>query len=520
MMKRLLTIDINLYAIGFGIVALLALMTGCGSESYSKRLDALDEEIKAVDAASQKRSSGHKAAISQLATQLTSQLVSQKQDLDQENANLRKNLEAIKAELKNINERDDSLQLALANLGATASKEDLTRLTEDIGNRYANTQQILAEIAKESAEAVQMSSDVRTAIQRLIEAHEFFVSDSAKIIEAFGIEMTQEERESQDVAYLFILYEQRKAQIRLLNEIKNVLSSDKNGEQILPTYGAPSYQSQAEAGTATRTPFPEVRTHVQPSPRTTPIPAVLVSGPVSRKNWQIPVLGIELAYVAPGSFQMGSNDGDEDEQPVHRVGINQGYWIGKHEVTQQQYQSIMDSNPSSFMGDNNPVVNVSWNDSAAFCKKLTDQERRASRLPQGYEYRLPTEAEWEYAARGGSRGRDTKYSGSDKVDQVAWYDENSGSKTHPVGQKQANELGLYDMSGNVWEWCLDRKGDYSSGPQADPVGPGTGPGRVDRGGSWLGGASYCRVANRHSIAPTNTGIGLGFRVVLAPPVPR
>jgi len=235
-------------------------------------------------------------------------------------------------------------------------------------------------------------------------------------------------------------------------------------------------------------------------------------------------LGIEFPAgwvfvpVVPGSFQMGSNDGESDEKPVHTVRISQEYWMGKHEVTQQQYESIMGSNPSSLKGNSNPVEKVSWNDSVSFCKKLTDQERKAGRLPEGYEYRLPTEAEWEYAARGGKSGWPTTYAGSDTIDDVAWHKDNSGQKTHAVGQKQGNEQGLYDMSGNVYEWCLDWKGDYSSELQIDPVGPGTGSARVLRGGSWRSDALLCRVANRSYYAPTLTGSLFGFRAVLAPPV--
>lgn len=248
--------------------------------------------------------------------------------------------------------------------------------------------------------------------------------------------------------------------------------------------------------------------------------ATRTSGPASDKNRQILSLGMELVYVAPGSFQMGSNDGISIEKPVHTVQISRGYWIGKHEITQQEYESIMGDNPSEFQGARNPVEKVSWNDCVSFCKKLTDQERRAGRLPEGYEYRLPTEAEWEYAARGGSSGRSTKYAGSNSIGDIAWYGDNSGKKTHPVGQKQANELGLYDMSGNVYEWCHDWNGDYSSGSQTDPTGPGTGSDRVSRGGSWYYDASYCRVAGRDYYPPTSTPTNVGFRVVLAPPVRR
>ena len=162
------------------------------------------------------------------------------------------------------------------------------------------------------------------------------------------------------------------------------------------------------------------------------------------------------------------------------------------------------------------MVYVSWKNAVAYCEWLTQREWGAGRLPQSYEYRLPTEAEREYAARGGKNGRSTKYSGSDNLGEVGWYDGNSGGKTHEVGGKRANELGLYDMSGNVWEWCWDWYGEYSSSSQRDPVGPGSGSFRVARGGSWLSGARRCRVANRYYSSPGRAYDYRGFRVALAP----
>jgi len=194
--------------------------------------------------------------------------------------------------------------------------------------------------------------------------------------------------------------------------------------------------------------------------------------------------------------------------------------MGTYEVTQQQYQSIMGDNPSYIKGASNPVEEVSWNDAVSFCEKLTDRERQASHLPEGYAYRLPTEAEWEYAARGGNRRRDTEFAGSNTIADIAWYHENGGGKTHPVGQKQANELGLYDMSGNVYEWCHDWYGSYLSGSQTDPAGPVTGQSRVNRGGSWANFSHLCRVALRSAYTPTRPFYNLGFRVVLAPSVIR
>ncbi|MFC1792635.1 formylglycine-generating enzyme family protein [Planctomycetota bacterium] len=252
------------------------------------------------------------------------------------------------------------------------------------------------------------------------------------------------------------------------------------------------------------------------------LPATSQTPSISGPPWNIPDLDMAFAYVAPGSFSMGSNDSDQ-EKPVHKVRITQGYWMGKYEVTQQQYQSIMGNNPSEFKEPSNPVEKVSWNDCVSFCRKLTERERRAGRLPKGNEYRLPTEAEWEYAARGGSRGRGTKYAGSDSIDSVAWYKDNSGEKTHPVGQKKANELGLYDMSGNVWEWCYDCYQEYSSGLQTDPADTSAGRGCTNlRGGAWCYDARASRVTCRFGwgLPATKKLRYVGLRLVLASPVRR
>ena len=243
---------------------------------------------------------------------------------------------------------------------------------------------------------------------------------------------------------------------------------------------------------------------------------------ISGKSYTIPGLGMKLIYVAPGKFKMGSNNGYPFEKPVHRVTISKGYLIGKYEVTQSEYQSIMGTNPSTFKDSNKPVEQVSWNDAVKFCEKLTSRERAADHLPSSREYRLPTEAEWEFAARGGNKSRDYQYSGSDNVDSVAWYGDNSGKQTHKVGTKSSNELGIYDMSGNVSEWCNDLYGLYFRISETDPKGTSSGPSRsgmssgsdrVIRGGGWN--ARLCRVAGRSYRSPSRTISILGFRVVLA-----
>jgi formylglycine-generating enzyme required for sulfatase activity len=205
----------------------------------------------------------------------------------------------------------------------------------------------------------------------------------------------------------------------------------------------------------------------------------------------------EMVYIPGGTFTMGctdeqGNDCWDWENPAHKVTLG-GYYIGKYEVTQAQWKSVMGDNPSYWQGDNLPVENVSWDDIQTFIGKLNSST--------GKSYRLPTEAEWEYAARGGVGSRGYKYSGSNTPDAVVWYDGNSAGKTHPVGSKSPNESGLYDMSGNVWEWCSDWYDDYGSASQTDPRGPSTGSDHVARGGSWSSTAGFCRVSLRGSNSP-------------------
>lgn len=223
-----------------------------------------------------------------------------------------------------------------------------------------------------------------------------------------------------------------------------------------------------------------------------------------RADEVITVRGVsfKMIVVQGGTFQMGSNDSD-DEKPVHQVTLNT-FSIGETEVTQELWQAVMGNNPSKFKGPKRPVEQVSWEDCQKFIQRLNSLT--------GRNFRLPTEAEWEYAAHGGKRSNGYKYSGSSDIANVAWYDGNSGSQTHDVGTKRANELGLYDMSGNVYEWCQDWKGDYSSLPQTNPTGPSSGSLRVIRGGTYHNRASLCRVSDHNADFPSNRGSGVGLRL--------
>lgn len=209
-------------------------------------------------------------------------------------------------------------------------------------------------------------------------------------------------------------------------------------------------------------------------------------------------VSFDMVRVDGGSYQMGSYSGESDEQPVHTETVGT-FYIGKTEVTQQLWAAVMGNNPSEFRGENMPVENVTWFD----CQEFVD---RLSRMT-GRIFRLPSEAEWEYAARGGNKSRGYTYSGSNDLYRVAWYTENSGGRTHPVAQKLDNELGIYDMSGNVWEWCSDNySSNYSSSRNSSN--------RVNRGGSWGSSVPNCRVAYRGVDTPPNRFRNLGLRLAL------
>ena len=243
-------------------------------------------------------------------------------------------------------------------------------------------------------------------------------------------------------------------------------------------------------------------------------------------------VSFEMVRVEGGTFRMGATSEQKDEawdgeKPVHSVTLS-SYYIGKTEVTQALWQAVMGSNPSGFKGADLPVECVSWDDCQEFIQKLNSLT--------GRNFRLPTEAEWEFACRGGNNSRGYKYSGRNKLGSVAWYNGNSGgkthsvgtflwggfsaptgdsgSKTHPVGTKTPNELGIYDMSGSVWEWCNDWYGSYTANSQANPTGPQSGSGRVRRGGSWFNDARSCRSSNRNGNYPPDRCNFLGLRLAL------
>ena len=251
------------------------------------------------------------------------------------------------------------------------------------------------------------------------------------------------------------------------------------------------------------------------------------SQPEEGKNWGVPLNDgsfIEMIWVEPGTFMMGSPTdelGRQANEIQHKVTLTKGYWLGKYEITQAQWEAVMGGNPSYFKGGNRPVDTVGHANALQFCQLLTEKERNEGRLLDGYEYTLPTEAQWEYACRAGTtaalnNGKDlTAATGKcPNLDEVAWYIGNAGGNTHAVGMKKANAWGFYDMHGNLWEWCLDRYGNYIGDEVIDPVGPSTGSTWVCRGGSWDYNAYACRSACRMD---TNEGnYNDGFRLALVP----
>lgn len=288
-----------------------------------------------------------------------------------------------------------------------------------------------------------------------------------------------------------------------------------------PAIGSPDVPGSEE-------PEPIIETFSEPAikPTLEPAPSQELLDPVIQN------LINNMVYVEGGTFTMGatSEQGskvESNEKPAHQVTLS-SFSIGRYEVTQEEWRAVMGNNPSFFKGsgttqlgavlaekigtefinaeDKRPVERVSWDDCQEFIRKLN--------AFTGKNFRLPTEAEWEYAARGGNRSQGYKYAGSDNLGSVAWYNGNSDKETHPVGQKSPNELGLYDMSGNVCEWCADRYGSYSSSLQTNPKGASTGSNYVCRGGDWDNSAKDCRISYRSSIPNFSRVLDLGLRLAL------
>jgi formylglycine-generating enzyme required for sulfatase activity len=250
------------------------------------------------------------------------------------------------------------------------------------------------------------------------------------------------------------------------------------------------------------------------------VPAVSADQP-SEKIISLDAKGVTLAMagIPAGTFSMGTDPTasryQRDEGPVTIVHITRPFWLGRTELTQAQWEAMDMPNNSYHRGANRPVTNATWEQAMEFCRRLNKRERMAGRLPDGYVYTLPTEAQWEYACRAGANG---DYAG--ELDELGWYSGNSEGETHPVAQKRPNAWGLYDMHGNVLEWCRDWYGSYAGGQRDDPKGVSEGSVRVIRGGSWGYGAVFCRSAYRVRLRPDSRWVILGLRVALTPAEPK
>jgi formylglycine-generating enzyme required for sulfatase activity len=233
------------------------------------------------------------------------------------------------------------------------------------------------------------------------------------------------------------------------------------------------------------------------------------------KDFPLSALGLEMKWIPAGDCFLGSppeeNSRGVDEGPLTRVTLTKGFWIGATEVTQAQWRAVMGTDPSRFKGAVLPVEQVSWHEAQEFCRRINEREKAAGRLPAGYVYSLPTEAQWEFAAEGS-----TSESFKAPVDDLAWHDQNSGGSTHPVGMKRPNRFGLFDMLGNVWEWCSDWYAPFPGGHQIDYAGPKSSTSKANRGGSWWAGPRGQRPANRYRDMPQNGNDDLGFRLALIP----
>ena len=260
------------------------------------------------------------------------------------------------------------------------------------------------------------------------------------------------------------------------------------GSKVLPEMAAGDYELEAAA--QGYLPLKKRITIINGKPNR----ETITLSPVSGSGWETAGSTVNMVFVEGGTFPMGSNESD-NEKPIHQVTVK-GFFIDAYAVTAEQYRAFctatgakMPPPPDWGWNDDDPIVNVNWNEAMAYAKWVGK--------------RLPTEAEWEYAARGGKKSIGYKYSGSNDIDEVAWYDKNAGSRTHPVGTKRPNELGIYDMSGNIWEWCWDWYGPYAPAAQTDPRGPSTGSSRVLRGGSFSSPVSMylCRIPVRNYCSP-------------------
>ncbi len=277
---------------------------------------------------------------------------------------------------------------------------------------------------------------------------------------------------------------------------------------VVAPYVPPSgeYEAAAPASGVARIRLKAGTLNVLPATRPAPAPASMLT---------VPDFGLELLPMQPGSFRQGDEKGYLTERPEHQVSLTRPFWIGRFPVTQMQYWLLTRKCPSYFVGEHLPVETVSWQDALEFCRRLTERERVAGRIPSTLYFRLPTESEWEYCCRAPSIGASDFGTGDDPafLSQYAWFEGNSGGMTHQVGTVAPNRFGLYDMLGNAAEWCMDWYAPYTAADAVDPTGPESGNRRVRRGGGWSSTARRCRASDRVGVSPDCRSALIGFRLV-------
>ena len=348
-------------------------------------------------------------------------------------------------------------------------------------------------LEREKAELARLKAEMER--QQLAEEGERIATEREALAARLAEEKEKEKRESR----LYVSTEPSGCRIRIMN----IVEKFHNGMTLDPgkydlEVSQNGYTPWRQWVTVNAGEDLDLKVELQKEPK------VVSIEPRVGDTWREPVTGMEFVWVPKGCFQMGTNNGNLDEKPVHEVCVD-GFWMGKYEVTQGEWRKIMGSNPSHFKnGDRYPVEQVSWNDAQAFIQKLNARS--------GQRFQLPTEAEWEYAARSG--GKNETYSGVNDVNRVAWYGGNSGNHTHEVGTKTPNGLGIYDMSGNVWEWCEDiyASDAYSKHSRNNPIYASSGSFRVNRGGCWFLKPANVRSADRDRNFPGFSSVYLGFRL--------
>ena len=390
-------------------------------------------------------------------------------------------------------------------LGESRSREEeSSRLIEDVAARVKRKEiDGLLRLVERAAMLRGDRTDLAKIQQQLTERRDLRLARGRAAMEASDVKAAAAALAGADVEDLgpegARLLEQVGQAVELENQLAKVVRDAKADGVINPSEAA-EIRRVGMAYLAVNPRSEKVRSLVEQSER-------IISPPTFTNS-----VGISLTLLPMGSFTMGDAAGSSDEKP-HRVTLTRPFYVGVYEVTNAQWKKVMGSVPSNWKDDDRPVEQVSLDDAVEFCRKLSElpAERRAGRV-----YRLPTEAEWEYACRAGTT---TKYSfGDDEslLGDYGWFDGNSGKQTHPVGLKKPNAWGLYDMHGNVWERCSDWYGDYPDGAMTDPKGPSSGSYRVYRGGSWDSSAGFCRSAFRYGYFPSSHFSGLGFRLALSP----